>query len=135
MMIGGRGGRSRLRRRGARLADWNPRFDDVGQAAVVGWRGEGAAVRRYRVQGQKDWEEDGVQSRWPGVRVDGVDERVTRPGERSAALGEFLGRGVRRWWDAGVGEEPDAIGGRWHGDLGSFADVGKCSRCHDVVFE
>jgi hypothetical protein len=90
-------------------------------------------MRRYRVQGQEDWKEDGIQRRGPGVRVDGVGEGITRPGERGAALDEFLGRGVGRWFDAGVGEEPKAIGGRWQGDLGGFAEVCECCGGHDVV--
>jgi hypothetical protein len=89
---GGRGCRGGLRRRGAGLAGWNPRFDDIGQAAVVGGRGGGATMRRYRVQGQEDGEEDGIQGRGPGFGVDGVGEGITRPGERGAALDEFLGR-------------------------------------------
>jgi hypothetical protein len=132
---GGRSGRGGLRRRGAGLADWNPRFDDIGQAAVVGGRGGGATMRRYRVQGQEDWKEDGIQRRGPGFGVDGVGEGITRPGERGAALDEFLGRGVGRWFDASVGEKLDAIGGRWQGDLGGFADICECSRCHDMVVE
>ena len=120
---GGRGCRGGLRRRGAGLAGWNPRFNDIGQAAVVGGRGGGATMRRYRVQGQEDGEEDGIQRRGPGFGVNGVGEGITRPGERGAALDEFLGRGVGRWFDAGVGEELDAIGGRWQGDLGGLQMV------------
>ncbi len=135
---GERSCRGGLRGRGARLAGWNPRFDDVGQAAVVGWRGGGrrdSAMWRYRVQGQEDWEEDGVQRRGPGVRVDGVGEGITRPDERGAALDEFLGRSVCLWFDASVGEKLDAIGGRWQGDLGGFTDICESSRCHDMVVE
>ena len=83
-------------------------------------------MRRYRVQGQEDGEEDGIQRRGPGFGVNGVGEGITRPGERGAALDEFLGWGVGRWFDAGVGEELSAIGGRWQGDLGGlqmFANV------------
>ena len=62
---------------------------------------------------------------WARFRVNGVGEGITRPGERGAALDEFLGRGVGRWFDASVGEKLDAIGGRWQGDLGGllFANV------------
>ena len=108
------------------MADWDRRFDDIGQAAVVGGRRGSAMMRRYRVQGQEDGEEDGIQRRGPGFGVNGVGEGITRPDERGAALDEFLGWGVGRWFDAGVGEELNAIGGRWQGDLGGlqmFANV------------
>ena len=92
----------------------------VGQGPV------GPRVLGPRVQAQEGWKEDGVQRRGPGIWVDSVGEGITRPGERGAALDEFLGRCVGRWFDAGVGEELDAIGGRWQGDLGGlqmFANV------------
>jgi hypothetical protein len=89
----------------------------------------------YGVQSQEDWKEDGVQRRGPGLRIDGVGKRITRPCEGGAALEEFLGRDVARWFDASVGEELDAIAGRWQGNLGSGADFPKCSRCHGVGVE
>ncbi len=46
-----------------------------------------------------------------------------------------MGWGVGRWFDAGVGEELNAIGGRWQDDLGSFAEVCECCRGHDVILK
>ncbi len=131
----GRGRRGRLRRNGARLASRNPRFDRVGQAAVVGGRRCGTAVRGYRVQIQEGRKESGVQSRGPGIGIDGVGERIARPCERGATLEAFLGVDVALWFEASIGEELDAIAGRRQGYLGGFTDICECSRCHDMVVE
>jgi hypothetical protein len=92
-------------------------------------------MRRYCVQGKEDRKEDGVQSRGPGFWIDGVGKRITRPCERGAALEEFLGGDVARWFEASVGEELDAIAGRWQGDLGRLANICECSRCHGIEVE
>jgi hypothetical protein len=129
------GCRSRLRRSGARLASRNPRFDGVGQAAVVEGRRRGTTILRYGVQIQEDWKENGVQSRGPGLGIDGVGEKIARPCERGATLEEFLSGDVARWFEAGIGEELDAIAGRRQGDLGRFTNICECSRCYDMVVE